>query len=474
MIRPLNLDSQCPDANQLSAWADGVSTPAEATELASHVEVCVACQAAFAVLANGQREGEAVTTPSPLFREAPLQPVAPVRVGDVLLGKYEVIDVLGAGGMGIVVRAKHLQLNTMVAMKFIRPELAHDADVVSRFAREARAASRLKSPHANRVLDFEKLPSGEAFMVMEYLEGETLEHRLARSGPLDEREVALLMGQALDALSEAHALGIVHRDLKPANLFLQRRPDGSQSLSVLDFGVAKSVNPDIEHGLQQTTLRGLVGSPAYMAPEQVTPGAPIDLRADLWAVGCTMHTLLAGQPPFRGGDLVELAWAIRTNEPSALPATVSRAMRACVQRCLRRPPAERFSSASELRAVLTEVAELELRPQAPKRRLLLVVAAVLGAGVFAAVGLARQTSTPPPPALAPASASVAPPAQVSPVVEPAPPAPPPAPLSEVERPAAPAPAAKRAPKLPLSTAPKQVTPPSARDASVEDVFENRL
>lgn len=345
---------ECPDENLLSAWVVGACSVAEAEQLATHIESCDACRETFAELAKGLRFDElGPTTPS--SKVTPMGEPLPLAPGQMLLGKYEIVEVLGSGGMGVVVRAKHRQLNRFVALKFIRPELANDPDIVSRFSREARAASRLKSPHANRVLDLGMLPGGVPFMVMEYLEGETLEMRLVREGPQPVAAVIDWAIQALEGLAEAHALGIVHRDLKPANLFLQRREVGPEVLTILDFGVAKSVNPDIEAGLQQTTLRGLVGSPSYMAPEQLSAGAIIDARADLWALGCTMYRLLTGQLPFRGADLVDVAWQIRNGATPRLPTQWSSQLRSCIARCLAKAPDERFQNARELQVALRQM-----------------------------------------------------------------------------------------------------------------------
>ncbi len=363
--------SACPDENEMSTWAAGHSSSTQAAVLSAHLDSCTACRGVFVLLTRPN-------TVNGRLRDELLAPVSPVAIGEVVDGKYEVVNFLGSGGMGVVVRARQLRLNSMVALKFVRPELAGDADVASRFLREARASSRLKSQHANRVLDFGQLAKGLPFMVMEYLEGETLETRVTRQGPLPETEVAKLMQQALDALGEAHALGIVHRDLKPGNLFAARKADGIETLVVLDFGVAKSINPDIEHGLHQTTLRGLVGSPAYMAPEQVTPGAAVDARTDIWALGCTMQTLLSGKPPFVGTDLVDLTWKIRNAEPAALPRFISAQMRACVSRCLQRVPADRFQSAKELANVLAHVESAPRTSRAPRKMALALAVVAIG------------------------------------------------------------------------------------------------
>jgi Protein kinase domain len=381
--------SSCPDENELSAWALGSAPPT--THVATHLETCAPCRAAVGAVVQAARLGASITRPGGLgARLVPVESSA-VEVGQVLVGKYEVLERLGSGGMGVVFRAKHLQLNTEVALKFIRTELASNPDVATRFAREARAASRLKSLHANRVLDLERLSDGRPFMVLEYVVGETLHSKLRREGPLPEGDVVQWMRQALEALGEAHQLGIVHRDLKPENLFLRRGPSGEEAVVVLDFGVAKSVNPDIELGLKQTSLQAVVGSPLYMAPEQLTPGASVDARVDIWALGCTMHVLLCGEPPFQGADFIDLAWQIRNAEPASVSSAVSPGLRACIRRCLLRDPGARFPSAQALLEALTA-----LEVASPLRMQWKGLVAVGLATVGLAVGWALTPTSAPP------------------------------------------------------------------------------
>src|SRR5579864_8602341 len=163
----------------------------------------------------------------------------PVQIGDVLAGKYRVDRILGVGGMGIVVAATHLQLDQKVALKFMLPEALKLPALVERFAREARAAVRLKSDHVARVLDVGTLDTGSPYMVMEYLEGSDLGSLVERQGPMPVAMAVDCVLQACDAVAEAHALGIVHRDLKPRNLFMTTRNDGRALVKVLDFGISK-------------------------------------------------------------------------------------------------------------------------------------------------------------------------------------------------------------------------------------------
>src|SRR6185369_16167177 len=188
---------------------------------------------------------------------------APVKPGDVLDGKYRVERVLGVGGMGVVVAATHVQLETRVALKFLLPEVLGQPQVVQRFAREARAAVQIQSEHVARVIDVSTLPTGSPYMVMEYLEGGDLSQALAKNGAMPVGQSVNYLLQACEAIAEAHALGIVHRDLKPANLFLARRAGRDPIVKVLDFGISKS-GDGATSGLTQTS--NVMGSPQYMSP----------------------------------------------------------------------------------------------------------------------------------------------------------------------------------------------------------------
>src|SRR5882672_11586851 len=167
---------------------------------------------------------------------------APVREGDLLAGKYRIERVLGVGGMGVVVAARHEQLDQLVAIKFVRDDALDNDEAVERFLREARSAARLRSEHVARVLDVGRLESGAPYMVMEFLDGNDLAHTLACDGPMAVDLAASLMIQVCDGVAEAHAAGIIHRDLKPENLFLTRTVGGTPRMKVLDFGVSKSMH----------------------------------------------------------------------------------------------------------------------------------------------------------------------------------------------------------------------------------------
>src|SRR5258706_970099 len=244
---------------------------------------------------------------------APVQE-APVREGEVLAGKYRIERVLGLGGMGIVVAARHVQLDQHVALKFLLPEALANKDVVQRFAREARAAAKIQSEHVARVIDVGTLDTGSPYMVMEYLEGSDLAHILQERGRLPFYEPVDYVLQACEAIAEAHAAGIVHRDLKPANLFLARRTNGRSIVKVLDFGISK-VTKGSQDDLSLTKTTSLVGSPLYMSPEQMTSARLTDTRSDIWALGVILYELVSGHTPFTAESVTGIVAAILPNEP---------------------------------------------------------------------------------------------------------------------------------------------------------------
>src|SRR5258705_4057024 len=195
----------------------------------------------------------------------------PFREGEIIARKYEVIQLLGCGGMGFVVAARHLELDEKVALKFLRPECLANRDLVARFAREARASVKIKNEHVARVFDVGMLRDGAPFIVMEHLEGKDLCSMLAEERPLPIRSTAEYIMQACEALASAHAIGIVHRDIKPENLFLARRAHNVGLIKVLDFGISKVALTGcaIDNRLPLVKTSALVGSPMYMSPEQL-------------------------------------------------------------------------------------------------------------------------------------------------------------------------------------------------------------
>ena len=232
------------------------------------------------------------------------QAEAPVEVGQMLAGKYRIDRVLGAGGMGVVVAATHVQLDQKVAIKFLLPVALASADVVARFQREARACVKITSEHVARVIDVGTLDTGAPYMVMEYLEGTDLAHRITE-GQLSVREAVRFVLEACEALAEAHAAGIIHRDLKPANLYLARRADKTSMVKVLDFGISKTVTGGVSGGAM-TSTQAVMGSPYYMSPEQLMSAKHVDARADIWSLGVVLYESLTGSPPYLGDTMPEI------------------------------------------------------------------------------------------------------------------------------------------------------------------------
>ncbi len=229
----------------------------------------------------------------------------PATAGDIIADKYRLMRMLGRGGMGRIFEADHLLLGSKVALKFMHPHLARDRAQVSRFQREARAAATLKSEYVARIIDVDQLASGELYIVMEYLEGASLETMATEGRGLPVHDALTYVVQACDALAEAHARSIIHRDVKPANLFLTRGKSGEPIIKVLDFGLAKSLasSEDFSVSTTPSTVAGqALGTPYYMSPEQVTGADVIDGRSDIWAIGATLYELLTGTLAFPGSN----------------------------------------------------------------------------------------------------------------------------------------------------------------------------
>jgi serine/threonine-protein kinase len=276
--------------------------------------------------------------------------------GEVLDGKYRVDQVLGVGGMGVVVAATHLQLGQKVALKFMLPQGLRHSGLVERFAREARAAARLKSDHVARVLDVGTLGSGSPYMVMEFLEGYDLAALVETHGPMSVDTAVDCVLQACDAVAEAHALGIVHRDLKPRNLFLTRRNDGRALIKVLDFGISKD-RKGADLGLTGTSE--IIGSPNYMSPEQLKSTRLADERSDIWALGVILYELLTGRVPFVADSITQLTAMVLTEPPrpiTELRPDTPRDLARIVERCLDKEPDRRFASVADLAASLEKFA----------------------------------------------------------------------------------------------------------------------
>jgi serine/threonine protein kinase len=326
--------------------------------------------------------------------------MAVINAGDVIAGKYRVERVLGEGGMGFVVAATHLTLETPVAIKFIRDGVLGTREASVRFLREAKAAVQLKNQHVAQVYDVGTLDSGEPFMVMEYLEGCDLSDLFKQRGALPPAEACEYVVQACDALGEAHALGIVHRDVKLGNLFLTRGAAGVPIVKVLDFGLSKA-SPFGGGETGVTMSAAVLGSPRFMSPEQLQDPRTVDGRTDIWSLGIILYTLLAGRPAFDAETVGKLFAKVMGENPRPLEEIVPRidpGLVAVVNACLQKSPEARISNVADLASALSPYCMNPGRAQATAGRLAAVLAASRDANVVAlAPGSpkARQPSLPP-------------------------------------------------------------------------------
>ncbi|WP_437758139.1 serine/threonine-protein kinase [Sorangium sp. So ce1389] len=278
-----------------------------------------------------------------------------MAVGDVLAGKYRVEQIVGAGAMGTIVAAWHLELDQRVAMKFLHSPGAEGGDPTERFRREARALARIKSEHVARVLDVGSLPGNMPYMVMEFLEGNNLADEIRARGPLPPMEAVGYVLEAIEAMAEAHAAGIVHRDLKPANLFLARRPDGGRILKVLDFGISKALLGITRDELSLTKTATLLGSPLYMSPEQVRSARDVDARADIWSLGVIIYEMLTGRTPYNGDSVPQLFSALLYETPltiAQIRSDIPRELDAAVMHCLGKERDQRWRNVGDLGVAL--------------------------------------------------------------------------------------------------------------------------
>ncbi len=304
----------------------------------------------------------AATVPPPVPKPGPND--ADHRIG-TQLGNYFVHEVLGKGGMGFVYRAEHVKLGREVALKLLRGDYAKRKDAVSRFVQEAKTVNRIRHRNIVDVPDILELDDGTTCIVMELLRGQSL-GKWARTGVDLPRALAVLV-QICDGLSAAHAVGIVHRDLKPDNVFVMPTADGAELVKLLDFGVAKLLHREDEDVGFQTQAGSVIGTPAYMSPEQAG-GMQIDHRSDIYSLGAIMYELFCGQPLFRGKSFGEFVRKHLTETPVPPRMTEGGAhlderIEAVILRCLEKEPARRFADATELRDTLLQLlAAMDTRP----------------------------------------------------------------------------------------------------------------
>nr|AYM54080.1 protein kinase [Byssovorax cruenta] len=275
--------------------------------------------------------------------------------GQVVDGKYRIVRLLGTGGMGAVYEGENLRIRRRVAIKVLHASVSENVEVVKRFEREAQAAALVGSEHICEVLDLGMLDDGTRFMVMEYLEGETLGQRIKKTGRLTPAQSTPLLVQVLEALGKAHAAGIIHRDLKPDNIFiLPQRSSIRDFVKILDFGVSKFSQLASDE-MSVTRAGAVVGTPYYMSPEQARGSAVVDARSDVYAIGVLLYQATTGQVPFQAETFNELLFKIVLDvapPPQTYAPDLDADFAGIIQKAMARDPVQRFQSCAEFRDAL--------------------------------------------------------------------------------------------------------------------------
>jgi len=276
--------------------------------------------------------------------------------GAIIDGKYQIVRSIGAGGMGEVFEGENTRIRRRVAIKVLHASAALNPDAVDRFEREAQAAGRIGSDHILEVLDLGALEGGERFIVMEFLEGETLGQRIERLGRLAPQQLAPIMRQALTGLKAAHGAGIIHRDLKPDNVFICREKAGVPDfVKLIDFGISKFHSTGSD--MSMTRTGAVMGTPYYMSPEQARGSRDIDQRSDLYAMGVILYEALSGAKPFDAETFNELLFKIVLSTPPPLSESIpdiDRPFESIVYKAMARDAAHRFQSADDFIAALDQ------------------------------------------------------------------------------------------------------------------------
>jgi serine/threonine protein kinase len=290
-----------------------------------------------------------------------------MRVGDTLAGKYRLDRLIGSGATSVVFAAWHLERGALVAIKGLLPHVLEDETARGRFFREAEAAASIDSEHVARVYELGFSEDRVPFLAMEYLEGEDLAQLLAKYGPPPLQQAIEIAIQVCEALAHGHARGIVHRDLKPANLFCTRGVEGAPHVKLLDFGASRllaPLGPDTDSA--PLSRAGVpIGSPLYMAPEQIHATDAVDTRADIWALGVILYELLTGRTPFMGNEVGDLMMKIMMSSPvppSQLQPGLPARLEQVVLRCLEKEPLLRFRNVGEVAIALAEFAPRRSQP----------------------------------------------------------------------------------------------------------------
>jgi serine/threonine-protein kinase len=291
--------------------------------------------------------------------------------GEIIDGKYRILRILGEGGMGAVYEGENLRIHRRVAIKVLHTHVAKNELAVGRFEREAQAAGRIGSEHIVEVLDLGMLEGGDRYMVMEYLEGETLSARLIARGRLAPHELLPVVIQILDGLAAAHEAGIIHRDLKPDNVFLVQSRKQPDFVKLVDFGISKFSALDSEFSMTRTGA--VMGTPYYMSPEQAQGKKSIDHRVDIYALGVMLYEAVSGRVPFQGETFNELMFNIALTQPPPLPEVVpgiDPVFAGFIARAMARDPNERFATVREFAHALNGWAQSMGVPTSVRRPLM--------------------------------------------------------------------------------------------------------
>jgi len=309
---------------------------------------------------SGDDSGEKI--PIDLARTLPTTPGTSrdPMLGSTLAGRYKVIELIGTGGMGAVYRGVHLLMQKVVAIKVLNANMLEHPEARARFEREAKAAARIGHPNVAAATDFGPTDDDGFFLVMEYVEGESLEKILRREAPLEPRRVLSIADQVCQALARAHELGIIHRDLKPENILLVD-DKGREMVKILDFGIAKLTDEGSHDEPDLTKVGAIYGTPRYMAPEQIV-SPDVDHRVDLYALGIIMYRMMAGRLPFDSkvsAEILEMHISADPTSPRAIApeAEIPVRLNRAVMKLLEKKPEKRFPSASALREEIEEIAE---------------------------------------------------------------------------------------------------------------------
>ena len=279
-----------------------------------------------------------------------------LNTGEIIDGKYRTIRLIGEGGMGAVYEAENIRIHRKVAIKVLHAGVAETAEAVQRFEREAQAAGRIGSEHIVEVLDLGNLASGDRYMVMEFMDGDSLGGRIKTKGRLSPAELYPIAHQLLAALEAAHGAGIIHRDLKPDNVYLLRSRGGvADFVKLLDFGISKFNQLSGDSGFSMTRTGAVMGTPYYMAPEQAKGAKDADHRVDLYAAGVILYESVTGEVPFNADTFNELLFKIVLEEPRPVQQLVPQidlGFAAIINKAMTRDPAARFQTAKEFQLAL--------------------------------------------------------------------------------------------------------------------------